>query len=209
MTVSTRLVAGDTLSQAVAAPRDADGNAYAASAGWTLTYRLVPRDSTAAVITFDAVADGDDYLLAVAAATTAAWSPGYYSVSAYVTLAAETYTVEPVWSQVQIAQDPRTAVAGYDGRSQARKALDDARQALADAQARAATVGTSGSATSGLVEYAIGERRFKYGSPEEAVNGLITAVSFWEKEVMREANAQAMVSGLASPRQVYVRAYRA
>lgn len=203
------IVAGDTLSQDVAAPKDTDGVTYPASAGWTLTYRLIPRLNTSAVITFDAVADGDDYTLAVAAATAAAWTPGYYSVSAYVTSGSETYTVEPAFQQVEILQNPRTAVAGYDARSQAEKALDDAKQALADAQARAANVGTTGSAVSGIVEYTIGERRFKYASAAEAVQSMIAAVSFWETELARERRAEAIRRGMADPRKVYVRMSRA
>lgn len=204
-----QIVAGDTLSQDVSAPEDTAGTIYPASAGWTLTYRLIPRDGSAAVITFDAVADGDDYTLAVAAATTAGWTAGYYSVSAYVTLGTESYTVEPAFQQVEILQNPRTAVAGYDGRSQAEKALDDARQALADAQARAANVGTAGSASGGLIEYQIGERRFKYASAAEAVQSMIAAVSFWETELARERRAEAIRRGMADPRKVYVRMSRA
>ena len=204
-----QIVAGDTLSQDVCAPKDTAGETYPASAGWTLTHRLLPRDGTSSVITFDAVAAGDDYTLAVAAATTAGWAAGYYSVSAYVTLGAETYTVEPAFTQVQILQNPRTAVAGYDARSQAEKALDDAKRALADAQARAANVGTTGSAVSGIVEYTIGERRFKYASAAEAVQSMIAAVSFWETELARERRAEAIRRGMADPRKVYVRMSRA
>ena len=208
MTISTKIVAGDTLSQDIAAPTDADGEAYEAST-WTLTYRLIPRLSTSSVIEITATADGDDYTLAAGAASTATWTAGWYSVSAYVTSGAETYTVEPAFSQVEILANPRTQVAGFDGRSQAEKALDDALAALADAQARAANVGTSGSASGALVEYMIGERRFKYATADEAVTSMIKAVNFWKTEVGRERNARAMQNGLASPRQVYVRASRA
>jgi hypothetical protein len=207
--MSTRIVAGDTLSQDISAPRDSAGEAYTASEGWALTYRLVPRDGAAAVISINAAADGDDYTLAVAASATAAWAPGYYSVSAYVTLGTETYTVEPAFSQVEILQNPRTAVAGFDGRSQAQKALDDAKRALADAQARAANVGTGGSASGGLIEYSIGERRFKYATAAEAVSSMIAAVDYWEKQLFFENRASAIARGMADPRQVYVRTHRA
>jgi hypothetical protein len=209
MTVSTKLVAGDTLSQDVAAPKDSEGTTDPASAGWTLTYRLVPRESTSSVVTVNAVADGEDYTLAVAASDTASWTPGFYSVSAYVTLDLETFTVEPAFSQVEILQNPRTAAAGHDGRTQAQKALDDARQALADAQARAANVGTSGSASGGLIEYMIGERRFKYATAAEAVASMIAAVDFWEKQLFYENRASAIARGMADPRQTYVRLWRA
>jgi hypothetical protein len=66
----TKIVAGDTLSQDIAAPKDSAGEAYTAAEGWTLTYRLLPRDPAASAVTVNAVADGDDYTLAVAASAT-------------------------------------------------------------------------------------------------------------------------------------------
>jgi hypothetical protein len=170
---------------------------------------LVAQNPSGALRPVNAVADGDDYTLAVAASDTAAWAPGYYSVSAYVTLGTETYTVEPAFSQVEILQNPRTAAAGFDGRSQAQKALDDAKRALADAQARAANVGTGGSASGGLIEYSIGERRFKYATAAEAVSSMIAAVDYWEKQLFMENRASAIARGMADPRQVYVRTHRA
>lgn len=209
MTTSRTLVAGDTLAQDIVAPTDSEGTAYSASDGWTLAYRLIPRAITSTVIDITAVADGADYRLAVAAGDTAAWTAGMYGVSAYVTKGAETYTVEPLWDQVEIRANPRTAAAGLETRTQARKALDDARQALADAQARAANVGTSGSASGGLVEYSIGERRFKYANAAEAVESMIKAVSYWEAAVLAENCASARDRGLASPRNVVMRMGRA
>ena len=209
MAGSRKVVSGDTLSQDIVAPRDGEGAVYAASDGWTMTYRLIPRSASNSVIQVDCVADGDDYTLAVTAADTATWGAGYYGVSAYVTKGTETYTVIPAFTQIEVVTNPRLATAGTDTRTQAEKALDDAVQALADAQARAANAGTSGSASGALIEYWIGERKFKYATAQEAVESMIKAVGYWKTEVGREKNAAALQQGLASPRQVYVRAARA
>lgn len=208
MTVSRTLVVGDTLSFAAAAPTAADGTRYTASAGWSLTYRLIPRVGSNSVVEIVATADGDDFLVQASAAATASWGAGDYGVAAYVTKGAETYTVAPVFVQALIVANPRTLTAGTDTRTQARKALDDARQALADAQARAASGGTTGSAIGGVVEYEIAGRRMKYASVQEAVAGLIAAVSFWRVEAWREQRAEAIVSGLADPGVRVVRPIR-
>jgi hypothetical protein len=192
MTTSTTLVAGDTLSFEVSAPTAADGSAYKASDGWQLVYRLVPRSGAATAITLTAIADGDDYLVQVPAATTATWAAGWYSVGAYVTLGLESYTVEPAFAQAEIRANPRTVAAGFDGRSVAAKALDDARAAYASAmQAAASNVGSQQ-----LQRYQIGDRVMEYASPEKAVAALRRAVQDWALAVDYEnACAQGRATG--------------
>ena len=68
-----RLVLGDTLNYTTAV---AD---YPASAGWALTYRLVPRSGAGTTIEFTSTADGDLHRLQVSATTTAAWTAGTWS----------------------------------------------------------------------------------------------------------------------------------
>lgn len=204
MTTSNQLVAGDTLAQDIAAPRDSEGNVYGASAGWTLTYRLVPRSSAASVISFNAVAAGDDYTLAVAAADTAAWAAGWYSCSAYVTKGAETYTVEPAWDQVRILADPRTSAAGYDGRSDAQKFYDDACQALRDAASRSAT-----GSQQQVLRYRIGDREMEYGSVDKAIAGLAQLRNLAALELKRELAANAQRRGDANPAHFQTRLGRA
>lgn len=112
--MKSELIAGDTLQFTTSVPD------YPASAGWTLTYRLVPRTSGTA-ISFDATADGDDYDIEVGASTTDDWTAGEYSWSAYVSKAGERHTVDQ--GTVKIQPNP-SVVAAYDARSHARKTLD-------------------------------------------------------------------------------------
>ena len=196
MTTSTKLIAGDTLSFPVRAPTDVSGNEYAASDGWALTYKLIPRATGGSVITLSAAPDGLDFLVQETAANTAAYTPGPYTVAAYVSKGSERYTVEPAFAFVEILQDPSTATGGFDGRSPARKALDDA---LA---ARAAYAAGGNSA---VAEYSIGDRRMKFKTPAE----LEQLIGQLKIEVARESRAQALAQGLPDPRKVFVRAGRA
>ncbi len=63
---------------------------YPASDGWTLTYSLV---TTSNKIAITASADGNNFLVSVAATTTAAYNVGTYDQQAYVTLSSERYQV--------------------------------------------------------------------------------------------------------------------
>lgn len=95
---------------------------FPASAGWVLHYRLTPY-SPGDPITFDAAADGDDHLVTVAAGTTATWAPGAYTVTAWVTLGAERYSVPSESGQARLLPNPATLAAGTDGRSDAQRCL--------------------------------------------------------------------------------------
>jgi hypothetical protein len=137
--MKSELIAGDTLQFTTSVPD------YPASAGWTLTYRLVPRTSGSA-ISFDATADGDDYDIEVGASTTDDWTAGEYSWSAYVSKAGERHTVDQ--GTVKIQPNPGV-VAAYDARSFARKALDAIEAVL------------EGRASKDQEEYSIGGRSLK------------------------------------------------
>jgi hypothetical protein len=125
---------------------------YPASAGWTLTYRLVPRATGGAAITFSASASGDAYAVSVAAATTATWAAGDYGWSSYVSKGLERYSVGG--GQVEIFPDPATVAVGTDRRSHAQKMLDAIEAVL------------QGRATSSQAEYRIGERQLKHIEPD-------------------------------------------
>lgn len=116
------LVAGESLKFPTA------GGAYPASAGWTLSFVLVPRNSANPKITINATADGDDFETSVAASTTATWAADNYSWEAWVDRSGERY--RPDSGQIVIKPSLLTVPAGYDGRSPAAKALDDARAAF-------------------------------------------------------------------------------
>lgn len=132
-----KLVAGDTLKFTVSL---AD---FPAGDGWVLHYRLTPRATGGTARTFDAAASGDDYLVNVPAATTAAWAAGAYTCSAWVTLGTERYAVPSEGGQITIEADPSALPVGTDTRSQAERDLD------------AVTLLLSGKAASGMESYRI------------------------------------------------------
>lgn len=118
--MQSTITVGDTLnfvSSVAAYPKLVD---YPATAGWTLTHKLMPRVS-GTVLSFNATAEGADYRSIVLAATTAAWDAGFYSWAAYVTKAAERYTVAQ--GETVIVGDPANTNA-LDGRTHSRKTLD-------------------------------------------------------------------------------------
>lgn len=159
--MQNELIAGDSLNFLTQTPK------YPASQAWVLYYRLVPRTAGNAAISITATAEGDDHRVLVAAATTAGWAADSYTWSAWVDKAGEKYTVQD--GQIVIKADPRTAAAGHDGRSLARKALDDARTALA--------------------AWKPTQRRYKIGEREMEFNGtadIIKLITYWERQVASE-----------------------
>jgi hypothetical protein len=97
---------------------------YLASDGWALSYTLV---NAANRYTFSATASGDDFAVTVAAATTTAYAAGLYDWRAQVAKAAEVFTV----GSGQFTVQPSFAAA-TDGRSSAKKSLDQVVAYLAD-----------------------------------------------------------------------------
>ena len=172
------LISGDTLSLLTPA------GSYPASAGWVLHHRLVPRTAGGPAITLDATAEGDDHRTLVAASTTAGWAAGSYSWSSWVTRGAESYTVSS--GQTVIQPDPRAVTAGYDGRSQSRKALDDARAAFA-------------AWTPTRQSYTIGTRQMHFNSPAD----IIKTITYWEQQVAAEERQAGRAA--PTPRRIYSR----
>ena len=92
---------------------------YPAGAGWVLSYALT---TSAAHISITGTADNDDHLISVAAATTAAYTAGEYSIQGYVTNGLERYRVYK--GDITIRPDRAQATSGLDNRTHARKMLD-------------------------------------------------------------------------------------
>ena len=91
--------------------------------GWALTYALVLEGATSALVQWTASDAGDGtHLVSVTAATTAAYTPGTYRWQAYVTQAAERYTVGE--GVITILADFSAQAAGLDARSHTKKVLD-------------------------------------------------------------------------------------
>lgn len=181
--MQTDLVAGDSLSFLTAVPD------YLASDGWVLKFRLVPRTATNAPIELASVAEGDDHRTQVSAATTANWAPDSYGWAAWVEKGAEKYTVKS--GQIVVTPNPRTAAAGLDTRSLARKALDDAKAAFA-----------AWSPTKR--RYRIGDREMEFSSTAE----VLRVISYWQMEVNREAAAGDATQAALNGGRFYLRATR-
>lgn len=97
-----------------------DGSTASAAEGWTLSYVLV---KSGAKITISAEASGEDHLVTLAAATTAAYTPGVYTWQAYATKSSARHTVGGGTIEIK----PNFAAAtstGYDGRSHVKRVLD-------------------------------------------------------------------------------------
>ncbi len=174
------LFAGDSLSFLV------EGGAYPASAGWVLKYRLVPATVGGQPIDITATAEGDDHRVTLAASTTTNWAADTYSWVRWVDKAGEVYTLSK--GRLVVGANPRTLPAGYDTRSPARKALDDARAALA-------------AWTPKTRRYRIGERELEFNSVAE----ILKQISHWEIEVQREERAALLAQGLNAGNRMYVR----
>jgi len=166
--------AGDTLYQLFTL---AD---YPASEGWSLQFRLMDQAGVAPVITFTCAASGDDHLASVAAATTANWAPGTYTVAAFAVNGSQRFTVAALCGSVVIGANLGTATVGVDGRSEARIALEAIRAKL------------KGKATDGMLRYRINDRELQSYSVIE----LMRLERFWSNQVALEDRA----AGLENPR---------
>lgn len=169
------LIAGDTARWLRALPD------YPASAGWVLTYTLA---NAAQRITFASTASGDDHLVSVPAATTAAWPAGAYEWRAQVTKGAEVYTVANGSTVVQ----PSFGTA-IDSRSHARVMLAQIEAYLQNA----------GNLTAASYEIA-GRKLARYPLAD-----LLVMRSKYQYEVAREDAAQNAARGLPDKRRVMVR----
>lgn len=164
-TVPAVLQAGDTLTWRRAL------QAYPASDGWTLHYRLV---NAATTIDIAAVADGADHLVTIPAATSATYAPGAYTAVEYVTKGAERATLGQYPTTVQ--PDIPAMSSGFDARSPAQKALDDLRAALSRWL----------SSQGHVQEYEIAGRHMRFANVSEIHKRIALA----EAEVKREQAAQ-------------------
>lgn len=111
-TIPGCVVAGDSLSWS----RSFDD--YPASAGWALSYTLI---SPTAVKNFNATADGDGFIVSVAAADTVDWPVG--SCRLVETLSNGTQRVTVGNTPLQVSQNLAIATQGVDLRSHAEKML--------------------------------------------------------------------------------------
>lgn len=174
------VTAGDTVAWTKSLPD------YPASAGWALAYRLI---NAAGSIDITSSASGDDHAVSVSAAASAGWAAGDYQYQAYVTRAAERYTVGT--GAITIKPNLAAKTAGFDARGAWAKALADLRLALA----------TWLTSSGHISEYEIAGRRMKFANADDIRKRIAIA----EKEVAREAAAAAAAAGNPLGRALYVR----
>lgn len=182
-TEPTTLQAGDTLAWRVSLP------AYPADDGWMLSYRLINADTRIDIVS---TADADDprrHAVQIAAAVSAQYAPGTYSLVRVVTRGAERYTLSQ--GEIRVLPDLAGADAPVDARSTARRALADLRAALA-----------RWLSSNGVVsEYEIAGRRMRFATAED----IRKRISLAENEVAREDAEQRLAAGLGGRRRVMVR----
>lgn len=157
---------------------------YPASAGWVLAYRLI---NSAGKIDLTATSSGDTFTVTAAALDTAAWTAGEYDWVAFVTKAAERYTVGQ--GRITVLANWAAAAAGVDTRTVARKMLDALEAVLQGRMAKAD------------LEYQIGNRRMKSMSHEE----LLKARDKLKREVAGEERAARIAAGLGGRSRVLTR----
>lgn len=177
MSAPNRFYAGDTLEFGFNVPQ------FPPADGWTLKLRLTPRftSPTQAPILLTAASNaaidgtGYDYVIQVAAGTTADWKAGAYGWASWVEKEGARQVLEgsQFSGETTALPDPATAAAGADTRSQACKALDDALAAMA-------------AWTPTYREHTIGDRTVKFNSMDD-VRALVT---FWQARVDAETAAQ-------------------
>lgn len=162
---------------------------YPATDGWSLRLVMNPR-AGGSVITVNSSPSGDDHLIQISAPTTSGYAAGEYGYEIYAIKGAEQYDLEA--GQLTILPGLLVASAGTDTRTQAEKALDDAKAALA-----------AWSPTT--KRYRIGGREMEFNAPAD----IIMLISHWENAVKAERTAAAMSAGRPNPRKVHVRMGRA
>lgn len=173
------LICGDSLNFTVSL------DDYSAADGWVLTYALRGLSK----IDLIATSVGTDFQVQADASTTASWLPGRYNWVSYVSKSGQRYTVDQ--GVLTISPDLSQAIAGYDGRSVAEKALADAESALA----------TFRSTRGRTKRYTIGTRTMEFDSVTE----VLEEISYWRMRVNNEQAANSIAQGLGNPRKMFVR----
>lgn len=153
---------------------------------WTLYWRLI---NAAGVIDLEAGQDGESHRLEVAAAVTAGWTAGRYNWTQYVSDGTARQTLAS--GSIEVLPDLAAMTSGFDARTPARKALDDARAAYAT------WISTDGHVT----DYQIGDRTMRFAGKAD----LLARIQWLEREVAREERAERLAQGLGGGRRLLVR----
>ncbi len=157
---------------------------YPAGAGWVLNYRLI---NAAGKIDIIGTASGDDHLISVTAAASAAWAAGDYTWTAYVTKTVERYTLAS--GAITVKPNLAAQAEGYDTRSHAVKTLDAIEAVI------------EGRATQSHLSYSIAGRQMQF----IPITELLVFRDKYRIEVRSEENAARVANGLASRNRILVR----
>lgn len=180
-----RITSGDTLDFYDEVPD------YPATDGWTLKYNLVPQFSSPAqaIVTLTGTTYNVTDYRVQASPTTMTIAAGVYTWVRWVEKTGARVSLGE--GRLEVRANPATLAQGYDSRTQAQKALEDAKTALA-----------TFNATSGKVKaYSIAGRSMEFSEAGE----LVALVRYWENEVRRELAAKAVQEGKPDPRRYYMR----
>jgi hypothetical protein len=155
---------------------------YPASA-WTLTYYLT---RAASKVTIVATADGDNFVVTVAKATTAAIAAGSYFWAAFASSATERAKIDS--GTIEVLPD-LAASAALDRRTHGQKVLDAIEAVI------------EGRATVDQVGYTIGGRRLD----KTPIADLLMLRGHYKDEVAGEQIAERIANGLGNPRRILAR----
>lgn len=184
MNIPPTLVAGDSADWLDDPVRLDDGR-LATSSSWALKYAI--RGASRLDVT--ATASGTSWACAITAAQSAALTAGIYVWAAQISLGLERFTIGN--GQLVLTPDLSAVTSAYDGRTTARKALDDCEAAMA-----------TFNATGGKVKrYDIAGRSMEF----QSIADLMTLHSFWRTKVDAEETTAKLANGLGNPRNLYVR----
>lgn len=171
-------IAGDTVSWT----RSVSG--YPAT-DWTLTYYFWNESADFSVA---AAADGSDYAVTIAAATSADYTPGWYDWRAVVSDGTDRYTVDR--GRLEVRHDPAAGTGtGIDTRSAVKIALDAIEAVLAK------------SATRDQESYAIAGRQLSRTPKAD----LILLRNHYRREWIREQREKRVAEGLGAGGKVFIR----
>ena len=151
---------------------------------WTLTYYL--RKDGATATSFSAAADGDSYLVTVAAATTAAYASGIYDFIGWVIKGTEKFEIFN--SMIEVLPNPTNSSA-YDPRSHARRVMELLEAAM------------EGRVPNGMESYSIGGRSIN----KIPLNQLRELWEKYKMDVVMEEQAERLVNGRRSGKNIGVR----
>jgi hypothetical protein len=158
------------------------------SSSWTLTYYL--RTSATEGATVVGVPEGQGWVLTIAAATTATFTPGQWYWQAVATLNGDAVTIGTGQLQVLPALDYSGTPGAFDGRSQIQKDLEAVQAAIRSLVAGGA-----------VQQYSIGNRQLS----RYQLNQLIELESKLKAELKREQKAELIANGLGNPHNLFVR----